>query len=73
MLSHLQQEHQLRVLGVGGDVKRCLVELTERVHISSVLDERLGHAVVPVLSCPVQGCHLQHVFGIDVCTALKGT
>lgn len=36
ILSHLQQQHQLRVLDVDGDVERRLVELTERVHVGSV-------------------------------------
>lgn len=71
MLSYLQEQHQLCVLGVGSDVERRLVELTERVHVSSVFDEGLGHTVVPMLCCPVQSSHLQHVFGVDVCTALK--
>lgn len=71
ILSHLQQQHQLRVLDVDGDVERRLVELTERVHVGSVFDERLGDAVVTVLRCPVQSRHLQHVFGVDVCAALK--
>lgn len=70
-LSYLQQQHQLGVLGVGGDVERRLVELTERVHVSSVFDEGLCHAVVSVLRRPVQSRHLQHVFGVDVCAALK--
>lgn len=69
--SHLQQQHQLRVLDVDGDVERRLVKLTERVHVSSVFDEGLGHAVMTVLRRPVKSRHLQHVFGVDVGAALK--
>lgn len=69
--SHLQQQHQLRVLDVDGDVERRLVKLTERVHVGSVFDEGLGHAVMTVLRRPVKSRHLQHVFGVDVGAALK--
>lgn len=70
-LSHLQQQHQLRILDVDGNVERRLVKLTERVHVGSVFDEGLGHAVMTVLRRPVKSRHLQHVFGVDVGAALK--
>ena len=69
--SHLQQQHQLRVLDVHGDVKRRLVKLAERVHVSAVLDECLCDPVVSVLGRPVKSRHLQHVFGVDVSAALE--
>lgn len=71
MSSHLQQQHQLCVLDVDGDVERRLVELTESVHVGAVLDESLGDTVMAVLCRPVKRGHLQHVFGVDVGTALK--
>lgn len=69
--AHLQQQHQLRVLDVHGDVERRLVELAESVNVGAVLDERLGHAVMAVLRRPVKRRHLQHVFGVDVGAALE--
>lgn len=67
----LQQQHQLCVLDVQSDVERRLVEFAARVHVGAVFDEGVAHAVVSVLRRPMQGRHLQHVFGVDVRAALK--
>lgn len=69
--SYLQQQHQLRVLDVHGDVKWRLVKLAERVHVSAVLDECFRDSVVSVLRRPVKSRHLQHVFGVDVSATLQ--
>lgn len=69
--SYLQQQHQLGVLDVNGDVKRRLVKLAERVHVSAVFDERFCDSVMSVLCRPVKSRHLQHVFGVDISAALR--
>lgn len=71
MCSYLQQQHQLRVLDVNGDVERRLFKLAERVHVGAVFDERFCHAVMSVLCRPMKSRHLQHVFGVDVSATLK--
>lgn len=69
--SHLQHQHQLRVLDVGCDVEWRLFEFAARVDVGAVFDEGVAHAVVAVLRRPMESRHLQHVFGVDVRTALK--
>lgn len=71
LVSYLQQEHELRVMDVDGDVKRRLVELAECVDVCAVLQQRLCHRLVAMLRRPVQCRHLQHVLGVDVSTALR--
>lgn len=71
LVSHLQQQHELRVVNVDGDVERRLVELAERMDVGAVLQQRLRHCLVAVLRCPVQRRHLQHVLGVDVGAALR--
>lgn len=70
-MSHLQQQHELRVVDVDGDVKRSLVKFAERVHVGTMLQQRLRHRLVAVLRRPVQRSHLQHVLGVDVGAALE--
>lgn len=70
-MSHLQQQHELCVVDVNGDVEWRLVKLAERVNIGAVLQQSLRHRLVAVLCCPVQRCHLQHVLGVDVGAALR--
>ena len=69
---YLQQQYEVTVLDVHCDVKRSLVELAEGVRVGAVLQQHLGHLVMGVLRRPVQGGHLQHVFGVDVRAALRG-
>lgn len=71
LVSHLQQQHQLRVVDVNGDVERRLVKLAQCMDVSAVLQQRLRHRLVAVLRRPVQRRHLQHVLGVDVGTALR--
>lgn len=71
LVSHLQQQHELRVVDVDGNVERRLVELAECVDVGAVLQQRLRHRLVAVLRRPVQRCHLQHVFGVDVGATLR--
>lgn len=70
-MPHLQQQHELCVVDVDGDVEGRLVKLAECVDVCAVLQQRLRHPLVAVLRRPVQRRHLQHVLGVDVSAALR--
>lgn len=55
---------------IQSNVQSVFAEFALGMDISAIFDEELHGVAVAVFGGPVESCHFQHVFGVDVSTML---
>lgn len=68
---YLKNLSELFIPIIQGDVEGIFAEFALGMDISAISDEELHNFSVAVFSSPVERCHFQHVFGVDVSPMLR--